>query len=74
MDKVIAKVNQNELDSYENFFQHTYSVSKNNGYSLTGHSYLKFKFEMVFIWAVITQAGMFVLTLLKLYFKFYAKM
>jgi hypothetical protein len=30
MDKVIAKVNQNELDWNENFFQHTYSVSKNN--------------------------------------------
>ena len=26
--------------------------------------------EMIFIWAVITSAGMFVLTLLKLYFKF----
>jgi len=30
MDKTIAKVNQNELDWYENFFNTAYSVSKNN--------------------------------------------
>jgi hypothetical protein len=30
MDKTIAKVNQNELDWYENFFNTAYSVYKNN--------------------------------------------
>ena len=30
MDKAIAKVNQNEPDWYENFFNTAYSVSKNN--------------------------------------------
>ena len=30
MNKAIAKVNQNELDWYENFFNTAYSVSKNN--------------------------------------------
>ena len=57
VDKAIAKINQNELDWYDIFFNTAYSVSKKTGYSLTAHSY----------W-------MFVLTLLKLYFKFYAMM
>jgi len=30
MDKAIAKVNQNELDWYENLFNTAYSVSKSN--------------------------------------------
>ena len=46
------------------------SVSKMTGYSLTTHSYLKSNP----IWSVITWAGMFVLTLLKLYLKFYTMM
>ena len=59
MDKAIAKVNQiqNELDWYENIFKHSifciYTVIT-TGYSLTAHSYLKSKFKMAFIWAVIT--------------------
>ena len=36
------------------FFNTLILYLKTTGYSLTGHSYLKFKFEMVFIWAVIT--------------------
>ena len=64
MDKAIAKVNQNELDPYENLFNTAYSVSTR--YSLTTYSHLIFKLKMVFMWEV-----MFVLTLLKLYLKFY---
>ena len=30
MDKAIAKVNQNELDWYENFFQHSLFCTKNS--------------------------------------------
>jgi hypothetical protein len=51
MDKAIAKVNQNQL---EFFSTQLILYLKTTGYSLTGHSYLKFKFKMVFIWAVVT--------------------
>ena len=55
MDKTIAKVNQNELDWYENLFKHSlFCILKTTGYSLTAHSYLKSNFKTVFIWAVIT--------------------
>jgi hypothetical protein len=54
MDK--AKVNeiQNELYWYENVFQQCILYLITTGYSLTAHSYLKSKFKMGFIWAVIT--------------------
>ena len=39
IDKVIAKVNQNELDRYENFFNTAYAVSKNI-LSFTEYTYM----------------------------------
>ena len=55
MDKAIAKVNPNELDWYEFLFPTQLILYlKTTGYSLTAHSYLKSKFKMVFISAVIT--------------------
>jgi hypothetical protein len=56
------------------FFNTAYLYLKTTVYSLAAYSYLKSKFKMVFICEVITEAGIFVLTLLKLYFKFYAMM
>ena len=41
VDKVIAKLNQNELRRYEKLF--------NTAYSVNTHSYLKFKLKMVFV-------------------------
>ena len=58
-DKAIAKVNQNQLDWCENFFNTANSVSKNNRL----FSDCTFLLEIQnLIWA-----GMFVLTLLKLF-------
>ena len=56
MDKAIAKVNQNdELDWYMRIFSiQLILYLKTTGYSLTAHSYVKSKFKMAFIWAVIT--------------------
>jgi len=39
IDKVIAKVNQNELNRYENFFNTAYAVSKNI-LSFTEYTYM----------------------------------
>ena len=45
VDKAIAKFNQNELRRYEKLF--------NTAYSVTSHSYLKYKLKMVFVWAAV---------------------
>ena len=66
MDKGIAKVNQNELDQYEELFN-TFCILylKSTGRSLTTHWPVKFKLKMAFTWAVTIKAEIPVLTLLK---------
>jgi hypothetical protein len=49
VDKAIAKKNQNELCRYEKLF--------NTAYSVTTHSYPKFKLKMVFVWAAVFRQG-----------------
>ena len=59
VNKAIAKFNQDELCRYEKLFNTTYSV--------TTHSYLKFKLKNGLRLGSSIYAGVFVLTLLKLY-------
>ena len=74
MDKAIAKANKNEFDRYEKHYNTAYSVSKNN--QLFSHCTLLSEIQIKngLRMGSSIQAGMFVLTLLKLYQKFYAMM
>jgi hypothetical protein len=52
MDKAIAKVNQNEL-YMRSFSTQVMLYLKTTAYSLTSHSYVKFKLKMVFTCACV---------------------
>ena len=47
-------IKMNLIDMIKKFSTQFILYLKTTGYSLTAHSYLKSKFKMVFIWAVIT--------------------